>query len=274
MTSALDVLILGAGPAWRPAGNWTGPASTRACVIWPWPSVRCCAARPAATTWAAHLAAEPWRWTMARLGRPACWWMPQGAVPAWPHAWARRGARSTGWWYATPLPGGEVLVSLMTDRDVARSRGLHALPAFAQAWAASRSLRECVPLPREPQAVASIEVHSGCVDRAAEPGWMAVGDALMSLDPLSSSGLFGALRDGLDAAGVLRPWLDGGDPAPAGRAWGQRAASAWARYLAQRRQLYGLERAWPDHPFWHRRHAPVLVRGALAPSALAQGELA
>jgi hypothetical protein len=101
---------------------------------------------------------------------------------------------------------------------------------------------------------------------------MAVGDALMSLDPLSSSGLSGALRDGLEAAGVLLPWLDGGDPAPTGRAWGQRAASAWARYLAQRRQLYGQERTWPDHPFWHRRHAPVPVPGALAPSTLQPGD--
>ena len=96
----------------------------------------------------------------------------------------------------------------------------------------------------------------------------------MSLDLLSSSGLSGALRDGLDVARMLMPWLDGSDRAPAGRAWGQRAASAWARYLAQRRQLYGQERAWPDHPFWHQRHAPLPVPGALAPSALAQGELA
>lgn len=177
-----------------------------------------------------------------------------------------------GWWYASPLPDGQVLVSLMTDRDVARSRGLRAWPAFAQAWAASRTLQERVPVPPVPQPVASFAAHSGCVDRAAGPGWMAVGDALMSLDPLSSSGLSGALRDGLEAAGVLLPWLDGGDPAPTGRAWGQRAAGAWARYLAQRRQLYGQERAWPDHPFWHRRHAPVAAPGALAPSTLQPGD--
>lgn len=167
-----------------------------------------------------------------------------------------------GWWYATPLPDGQVLVSLMTDQDVARSRGLRRWPVFAQAWSASRVLRERVPLPEAPQPVASFAAHSGCVDRAAGPGWMAVGDALMSLDPLSSSGLSGALRDGLEAADVLLPWLGGGDPAPAGRAWGQRAARTWGRYLAQRQQLYGQERAWPDHPFWHRRHAPVALPGA------------
>jgi len=181
-----------------------------------------------------------------------------------------------GWWYATTLPGGQVLVSLMTDQDVARDRHLRTWPAFVSAWAASSALRECVPVPEVPQAVAPFAAHSGCVDRAAGPGWMAVGDALMSLDPLSSSGLSGALRDGLEAADVLLPWLGGDDPAPTGRAWGQRAAGAWARYLAQRRQLYGQERAWPDHPFWHRRHAPVPVPvpGALAPSALEEGELA
>lgn len=178
-----------------------------------------------------------------------------------------------GWWYATPLPGGEVLVSLMTDHDVARNRRLRDWPAFAQAWAASSALRERVPVPAAAQPVASFAAHSGCVDRAAGPGWMAVGDALMSLDPLSSSGLSGALRDGLEAADVLLAWLRGDDPAPTGRAWGQRAAGAWARYLAQRQQLYGRERTWPDHPFWHRRHAPVPVPGARSPSVLETGEL-
>lgn len=179
-----------------------------------------------------------------------------------------------GWWYATPLPDGQVLVSLMTDQDVARSRRLRHWPVFAQAWSASRVLRERVPLPRAPQPVAPFAAHSGCVDRAAGPGWMAVGDALMSLDPLSSSGLSGALRDGLEAADVLLPWLGGGDPAPEGRAWGRRAARTWARYLAQRQQLYGQERAWADHPFWHRRHAPVALPGAPAPSTGQAGELA
>lgn len=178
-----------------------------------------------------------------------------------------------GWWYATPLPGGELLVSLMTDHDVARSRRLRDWTAFAQVWAASSALRERVPVPTAPQLVVTFAAHSGCVDRAAGPGWMAVGDALMSLDPLSSSGLSGALRDGLDAADMLLAWLHGDDPAPTGRAWGQRAAGTWARYLAQRQQLYGQERAWPDHPFWRRRHAPMPRHGASSAAVLEQGEL-
>jgi flavin-dependent dehydrogenase len=178
-----------------------------------------------------------------------------------------------GWWYATPLPGGQVLVSLMTDQDVARSRRLRHWPAFAQAWAASRVLRGRVPLPGAPQPVASFAAHSGCLDRAAGPGWLAVGEALMSLDPLSAAGLSGALRDGLDAADVLLSWLGGGDPAAPGRAWDQRAARAWACHLAQRQQLYGQERAWPDHLFWRRRHAPMALPGAPAPCTEETGEL-
>ena len=89
-------------------------------------------------------------------------------------------------------------------------------------------------------------------------GWLAVGDALMSFDPLSSSGISGALSDGLAAADALLPWLaDAHGMAFAARSWASRADVSWRRFLDQRRKHYATETRWPDSPFGRARHEPV-----------------
>lgn len=165
-------------------------------------------------------------------------------------------AVASGWWYATVLPDASVLLSLMTDQDLARSlrqpevwlaalRGTH-LSQWLALGALAASVSD-VP----PQSVAA---HSACTQRVAGPGWLAVGDAMLSLDPLTSSGIAGALRDAVEATQrVLLPWLAGDDPAVSGRAWGERAQRMWLHFVQQRGQMYAQVQQWPDAPYWRRR---------------------
>jgi flavin-dependent dehydrogenase len=51
--------------------------------------------------------------------------------------------------------------------------------------------------------------HSCWTAPSAGPGWLAVGDAALACDPLSSQGLFNALYSGLMAARALRSALAG-----------------------------------------------------------------
>lgn len=160
-----------------------------------------------------------------------------------------------GWWYAAPLPGERAVVCLMTDRALAHQHGLRSSERFHQAWRETQELVRCLPPPTRAPRIASFPAHSSCLDRAAGPGWIAVGDALMAFDPLTSSGICGALADGLAAADTLAPWLAGQPMAPSGRAWAQRADTSWRRYLDQRRRHYAAEHRWPGHPFWSARQA-------------------
>ena len=119
-----------------------------------------------------------------------------------------------GWWYAARLPDARAIVTLMTDVDIARRRGWRHWARYREAWEETAELRLRVPPTQREPLVATFSANSGFIDRAAGAGWIAVGDALISFDPLTSSGIAGALSDALAAAETIRIWLDGtADPA-------------------------------------------------------------
>jgi flavin-dependent dehydrogenase len=158
-----------------------------------------------------------------------------------------------GWWYAAPLPGGDAVVMLVTDRDIAAQRRYHDPEAFAPAWQRTDEVARLVAPPAQPFKVAAFPAFSGFVSRAAGPGWIAVGDALLTLDPLTSAGIAGAFADALAAAPVILAALGGENVADAATAYGRAADAALKRYLSERRQRYNAERRWPQSPFWAKR---------------------
>jgi flavin-dependent dehydrogenase len=161
-----------------------------------------------------------------------------------------------GWWYAAKLPSGRVVVTAMTDDDLARATKIRDPKSFEQALRATSLLGERLRPPAGEWSTAMISAVSQYIDRALGLGWIAVGDALMAFDPLTSSGIAGALDDAHAAADTVMAWFgarDGSDAAEAARAYVHRAESTLRRYLHERRVLYGREKRWPDRPFWSRR---------------------
>ena len=79
----------------------------------------------------------------------------------------------------------------------------------------------------------------------------------MAIDPLSSMGVLGALRSGIDAAAAVRRCLSGDRHALAGYA--ETVRQRFSDYLGGRRETYSQERRWPASPFWKRRHALVTL---------------
>ncbi|MEN3310545.1 MAG: hypothetical protein V7603_6747 [Micromonosporaceae bacterium] len=145
-----------------------------------------------------------------------------------------------GWWYAAGLPGGRLAVAFASDADLVRRRGL-AQPAR---WLrAARATRHVAPrLAGCDPATLDLVVRScGTVllDPVAGPGWLAVGDAAATYDPLMAQGIHKALADGIRAAGAIA----GGDP----------YATTVDEYLANREYVYALEKRWPESDFWRRR---------------------
>ncbi len=155
-----------------------------------------------------------------------------------------------GWWYAAPLPDGQAVVTLMTDRDIARERGFQNPATYLRAWQSSEALAVHVP-PVEPSMIAVFAAHTAFLDQAAGSRWIAVGDALIAFDPLTSSGIAGALDDALAAVPVIQAQL-AGQVGPA-RAYARRAESTLRRYLAERQQRYAAEPRWHERAFWARR---------------------
>lgn len=159
-----------------------------------------------------------------------------------------------GWWYAARLPGGRTLISLMTDSDIARSLDLFSAEGFRRAWRATRSIaRFSPPVLAAPRAHAA---GTQFIDQAIAPGWLALGDALMAFDPLSASGITGAIEDAIAASETLVRLLERPSTSEATalrRAYAERADAGLKRFLNEQRAIYAMEQRWPESRFWSRR---------------------
>lgn len=175
-----------------------------------------------------------------------------------------------GWWYAAPLPDGQAMVTLMTDSDLAAATQFRNVEQYEAAWRASPVLADLVPVPAGGiDVVTSFAAQSGFLTKVAGSGWIAAGDALLGFDPLTSSGISGALRDGLAAADVIGGWLRGEPPAALAQTYAGRLARSLEKYLRDRQRHYAAEQRWPDSPFWQRRQQARDVRIAVGSEAVA-----
>jgi flavin-dependent dehydrogenase len=155
-----------------------------------------------------------------------------------------------GWWYATPTPDGRTLVCFVSDADLIRCVGAtrpETWLALLQPIAASLSLMGHL-LP--PVNLAAYPCESGILDTMGA-GWVAVGDAAASFDPLAAMGVLHAIRNGRSASEAIARYLQGHDGALVDFARAER--SAFATYLRGRQSQYALERRFPQQTFWARR---------------------
>ncbi|MFL6214787.1 MAG: tryptophan 7-halogenase [Blastocatellia bacterium] len=158
-----------------------------------------------------------------------------------------------GWWYAARLPDARMVVACMSDADIVRQYGLKSPPQWLDHLCKTHHvrgrLRHAEPLMRP----AALAAYSHRLEPLTGEGWLAAGDAATTFDPLSSQGIFKALRSGLLASFAILDYFKGN------RAGLARYAAALAReyesYLETRLEYYGRERRWPHSPFWQRRHS-------------------
>ena len=145
-------------------------------------------------------------------------------------------ASEDGWWYSAPLPANRLAAMFVTDPP--------ARPFAPSGHTRARIEDHGYRLTAPPRVV---DAGSARLDRFAGDGWLAAGDAAMSLDPLSSHGIAAALHGGMLAAEAIL----GGD---AGRYAGAMEAM-WDGYASMRRTFYAGERRWAGTRFWSRRAA-------------------
>lgn len=168
-------------------------------------------------------------------------------------------AVDNGWWYSVLLPSQERLVAFLCDADLVDRRPLLTRVGLWAALAqAPRLFAYCHAHGHMPSSSPrGADACSSHLDLAAsEAGrWLAVGDAALAFDPLSSKGISNALYTGLRGAqAVVRN--ESGDHA---------AMSGYANHLLDIHRVYReglnafyrMEQRWPGAAFWSRRSAEM-----------------
>jgi flavin-dependent dehydrogenase len=162
-------------------------------------------------------------------------------------------ATPAGWWYSARVGAGRRVVAFLTDADLL-DRGLRAPARFGGALAGTRHVVPegvRIELATRPLTTAA---HGSRLTPPRGGGWVAVGDAALAFDPLSSQGILNALATGLMGAAAVCASLRGeGDDGL--KRYENRLASVWAAYESHRAAAYALEDRWPREPFWARRLA-------------------
>jgi flavin-dependent dehydrogenase len=157
-----------------------------------------------------------------------------------------------GWWYSAPVPGG-MAACFVSDPALMRGLRVHLLDGLLAAVRAAprtagriggRALRGRVRL---------AAAGSARLDRLAGDGWLAVGDAGVAHDPLSSAGIVSALQSGLSGAAAIRALWAGQPHEAAGHE--SSVLDRFEAYQRERVRYYALERRWPQAPFWLRRRS-------------------
>ena len=164
-------------------------------------------------------------------------------------------ARPSGWWYSAPVPGQGLAVVLMSDVDLVHERRAGRPAVWRELLAQTEHTRQRLGDARLPERPAVFDAHSGRLLDAGGDGWVAVGDALVSHDPLSSTGIPHALGSGVQGALVAADALFvEGRMLPA---FAEGVAADFQTYLDTRTRHYQREGRWPESRFWARRRGRV-----------------
>jgi flavin-dependent dehydrogenase len=165
--------------------------------------------------------------------------------------WVFIEAQEQGWWYSTGLADGSSVVTFLTDADLVDVSGAGRTSAWCRQLAKTTLTRARYEGSTVGEALAVRSARTQRLEHATGEGWLAVGDAAMSFDPLSSEGISKGLHMGRVAAASAAAYCRGAIRALAD--YQREADLAFAQYADAWRQVYGGECRWPGAPFWQRR---------------------
>jgi len=156
-----------------------------------------------------------------------------------------------GWWYSALLPNEQIVVAFMTDADIYARASKGARHFWNEELKRTKHTKARLYAGIPTPVTQVVSANSSCLDETFGKNWLAVGDAAMAFDPLSSQGVYKALETGLQAAEAIRDRLSG--DAEALLRYAVKLDDTFDRYLAVRGYYYTQEGRWPDSLFWKRR---------------------
>jgi flavin-dependent dehydrogenase len=151
-----------------------------------------------------------------------------------------------GWWYAARLPDDRVVVLFASEAETARRLKARGHEGFERSLGETKLIAPILAkLELEGKEYFATPVYSSRLDRPEGEGWLAVGDAAASYDPIVARGITKALEDGVAAGRRIA------EPSDSAGSYSERLAARFRIYAEARAHLYELERR--DGPFWQKR---------------------
>ena len=104
-----------------------------------------------------------------------------------------------GWWYAAPLSANKLIVTFMTDADICSASNHSASKFWVQQVRKTIHIQELIARFSNHQSVAIRPAMTHRLDPCITSNYVAIGDAALSLDPLSSQGIQNSIESAITA---------------------------------------------------------------------------
>ncbi len=159
-----------------------------------------------------------------------------------------------GWWYSADTPGKRMVIVFMTDADLYKKENSPSENFFLQSLSKTKyTNKRCSGFSTDK--VIMRAANSYIMTKTHGYNWMAIGDAAMAFDPLSSQGIYKAIKSGLGAANIINEHFSGDSFAL--EKYSLQLNAVFEKYLLQRKLYYSQEKRWTQSLFWKRRQAAV-----------------
>lgn len=162
-------------------------------------------------------------------------------------------AVADGWWYATLLADGRLVLNYYTDPDLLPKGICSETSVFNRMLKQTRYIGRWVneaefELKSSPRLTSA---GTTWIAPAAGEGWIAIGDAAASFDPLSSHGMTTAFWTAIIGADAATAYLAGNrEPSVV---YTSKVAAGIQEFLNSRISIYQQEGRFKESPFWTRR---------------------
>lgn len=162
-----------------------------------------------------------------------------------------------GWWYTSPVPGNKIAVVLMTDSDIARKLRVVNRDKWHELLGKTDITNKRVSKVNFWGEIKAFSCFSSCLKSVGGEKWVAVGDAVASHDPLSSSGIPHAIGSGVQGALVAADSLFAQAKMLSG--YQESIHKDFFQYQRTHWQYYTRETRWPESLFWKRRTTEISI---------------
>lgn len=168
-------------------------------------------------------------------------------------------ATANGWWYSSVLPGNKRVLAFQTDADLVDRAALRTSAGFAAL--AQDNAQISALLDRTAGAIdyrGTVAANTSCLEQFAGTQWVALGDAAMSFDPLSSQGMYNAMAGAMQLSELIhQTGLLADDDLHNLEVFNitytNQMNSIWQQYLRHKDLFYRQEQRWVGEEFWRRR---------------------
>lgn len=162
-----------------------------------------------------------------------------------------------GWWYTATLPNRTVVATLFTDADLVSQYRLDKPERWNECLGETKQVKKmlngAMATSAKPwvRSAASQFTTSTSIDN-----FIAVGDAAVAFDPISSMGIGFAMTSACHAAKLIQYQL-AEKIAQGTVAYQEDLQKHFEQYLSIRKSFYQKEKRWATHTFWKRRNQSV-----------------